>query len=121
MPWHREYRERFHERALAILTAQYTSDPAELAAVIERWGIDYWLVDADSFSPDYLRSPWLTRLQPACERARALLERGGTPAIATAADRCGVLGADGYLLLDAGCLAGAGAELVPPIVPLARF
>jgi hypothetical protein len=120
MPWHREYRERFHERALAILTAQYTSDPAELAAVIERWGIDYWLVDADSFSPDYLRSPWLTRLQPACERARALLERGGTPAIATAADRCVALGADGYLLLDAGCLAGAGAELVPPSVPLAR-
>ncbi len=105
-PMHRDYRERFHERALAILTAQYTPDPAELAAAIERWGIDYWLVDADSFSPEYLRSSWLARLQPACDRARALLERGGTPAIATVVDRCGVLEADGYRLLDAHCLAG---------------
>lgn len=105
MPWHRGYRERFRERALAVLRAQYTSDHAELVAVIESRQIDYWLLDADFLSPSYLLRPWIAQHQAASEEIRTFLTQGGAPAIVETIERCVVLEERRYRLLDAACIA----------------
>jgi hypothetical protein len=106
LPFHRDYYDRFKARAIDLLAAQYTADPERLAAALVRWNVDYWLLDTGFQSPSYLARSWVTQYQPACDQARALLERGSRPAISTL-ERCSVVEDPRYRLLDAQCMLAA--------------
>jgi hypothetical protein len=106
---HRGYYDRLRERTLDTIAGQYTGDPARLVAVANRWSVDYWLLDDGWDRPAYLDRAWLRQFQPAAGEARAFLERGGVPALATFS-RCSVLDGAGYRLLDAACVRDAAAR-----------
>ncbi|ERN41919.1 hypothetical protein KR51_00014540 [Rubidibacter lacunae KORDI 51-2] len=53
-PYHLGYYEQMHQRAIAVINAQYASNPAEVKATIAAYDIDYWLLDRQAFSPEYL-------------------------------------------------------------------
>jgi hypothetical protein len=103
LPFHRGYYEVLRERMADLLAAQYTADARELDAVIDRWSIDFWLLDSGFEKPSYLRSNWLRQFEPASSRARAFLERGGVPLMATL-EGCAAVEGSGYRLLDARCM-----------------
>lgn len=89
-PYHRRYYQEMKRRALALLQAQYSGDPAVVQRFIDQENIQFWVLEQDSFKPDYLdrldwlqgfttvldslrrqqqqTSPWLAQMFPQCER-----------------------------------------------------
>ncbi|MEB3211766.1 MAG: hypothetical protein VKL39_10435 [Leptolyngbyaceae bacterium] len=58
IPYHLGFYDEFHERAVDVLRAQYSADPEVAIAVIQRYGIDYWMLDENAYEPDYLEDHW---------------------------------------------------------------
>jgi hypothetical protein len=108
--FHRGFYDPLRERTLDLIAGQYTDDRSRLGAVIERWGIDYWLLDDGFDRPSYVAAPWLRQFPPAWSDARSFLERGGRPVVASM-PQCIAIEGRGYRLLEAKCLAAAA---VPP-------
>ncbi len=110
IPLHQRYYDLQRERAIDLLAGQYTDDPQRLMAVLRRWKVDYWLIDAGFDLPSYLGGSWLRQFQPAAVQSRAFLERGGVPVLTTLRD-CTVMEDRGFRLLDARCLLAAAEKL----------
>jgi len=109
LPHHIRYYAEIRKRAEAVVEAQYSPDPAVLQRVIDTYGIDYWLLDADAFDPAYLtRQDWLyySSFRGTVEAAIAHLEAGETAAIVQKIPTCTVLNTADLVLLDAPCLRG---------------
>ncbi|NJN29304.1 MAG: hypothetical protein HC824_01645 [Synechococcales cyanobacterium RM1_1_8] len=69
IPYHWGYYQGFRERAIATLTAQYSPDLEILQGTIRQYGIDFWLLDAQSFNPEALTSnAWLRAFGPPMQR-----------------------------------------------------
>lgn len=103
--YHVGYYRQFRQRVLDLINAQYSPSLTEIQDFIQRYGIDYWLLDKNAFTPDYIaRNHWLRQFKPAASQARERLERGDPLALPTQIDRCQVLTTDSLILLDATCL-----------------
>lgn len=113
MRYHRRYAQGLLQRATDLLTAQYTSDPQVLRQVIDRYQIDFWLLDRADFDPNQLaKMGWVRwfRASPqeplAIVQAQAIddLQRGDRPVILQRLDRCQRLTDDSLVVLEAKCL-----------------
>lgn len=107
LPHHQAYYAELSRRAEDLVRAQYTDDPAELRQVIEQYGIDFWMLDATAFEPDYLfQKDWLyqTSFKPAVEAAIAHLASGQPTALQSTLDACAVVTLPQFSLLDAQCI-----------------
>jgi len=105
IPYHMGYYRQYQQRGLDLITAQYSPDLATLQAVNATYGIDLWLLEADSFTVDYFqRHEWLTQFQPAAAAAQAHLQAGQTPALAKLDPQCRVFAKDDMVVLAAPCI-----------------
>jgi hypothetical protein len=105
LPYHLGYYTRFRERVLALIHAQYSPDPVEVRRFTEQYGIDFWLVDRNAFTPKMVKSfRWLRQFQPATQEAIANLERGQVPVVQQAIERCTVFSLDNFVVLPAACV-----------------
>lgn len=109
LPHHIRYYAEIQQRATAVVQGQYSPDPAVLRGVLETYGIDYWLLDANAFDPNYFLQPaqdWLyhSSFNATVEAAIAQLKAGEKGAIAQYIPTCTVLQAKDLILLDARCL-----------------
>ena len=104
IPYHVGYYEQFHERAIALIQAQYTADLQELQDFIRTYGIDYWLLDKDAYELDYAADIWINQylsdLQPTMDAFAA----GATPALSRIPKRCSVIKEADLRLIDAACI-----------------
>jgi len=107
MPYHVGYYDEISRRIEATIAAQYTTDPQVLADTIERYDIDFWLLDRDAFSPDYLTAnEWL---RPFAAR-EAAIARAGRTVLEASRDRCTVAAGERWQLVDAACAIDALPE-----------
>ncbi len=53
LPYHSKYYEQISQRLLALIEAQYSPDPNALKAFIAQSQVSFWLLDAESFQPDF--------------------------------------------------------------------
>ncbi|NJO78245.1 MAG: hypothetical protein HC827_06750 [Cyanobacteria bacterium RM1_2_2] len=104
IPYHVGYANQFRQRATDLLKAQYTTNRAELRQFIQTYGVDYWLIDQDSFSRKFLQEEWVKQYPSAVEAAKTSLQQQKTPALKRLANRCTVSAAGDLSLLDAKCL-----------------
>ena len=122
LAYHTGYYQTFRQRTVDLIEAQYSPDLQTLQAFIQQYGIDYWLIDDQSFSLDRLtQDNWFNQYQPAAQEAITNLTTfGDTLALIQAKPQCTViettpqslseiapLGSDeaqAYWLLDANCL-----------------
>ena len=96
IPYHMGYYRPFRQRAIDLITAQYSSDIEVVRAFIRQYDIDFWLLDTASFSPDYVHdNHWLRQHKPVAQDAIASLQQGNIPALIAYQDRCTVY-SDGY-------------------------
>jgi hypothetical protein len=103
IPYHVGYYREIHQRTETLIEAQYSPDLAQAQMLIQKYGIDFWLIDTDAFTPAYLtRSNWLMQY-PATQTAIEYL-RTDRPALANLPERCTVLESRSLRLLDARCI-----------------
>lgn len=109
--YHTGYYREIRQRAQDLIRAQYSPDLSTVQAVIQKYGIDYWLLDraylltTQMSRPGYVRTDqWLRQFQPVLSQAQAQLDEGRTPALVNAIDRCAVLEAEPLIVLEATCL-----------------
>ena len=103
--YHLGYYRQFRDRATDLIRAQYSPDLAEVKAFIQKYGVDFWLLDATSFSGEsFAKNNWLQQYQPAAREALAGLESGNTPAIARTAKHCTVFDTGEFVILQADCI-----------------
>ncbi|MFQ3637262.1 MAG: hypothetical protein SNJ57_15675, partial [Cyanobacteriota bacterium] len=105
IPYHKAYGQQMRQRAIDLIRAQYTLDPALLRATIERYSIDFWLISRATFRPGTLQALKFRQYPEALAEAQANLQTA-KPILARRANRCQVLQAEEWTVLDAACLRG---------------
>ncbi len=106
LPHHPQYYAVIRDRTAKLLQAQYSPNISDLQSLVDRAGIDFFLIERSAFDSDYLRQDWLlqTALRSQVEAAISELERGRQPAIVSKLSSCGVVSTERYVLVKANCL-----------------
>ncbi|RZM82079.1 hypothetical protein [Leptolyngbya iicbica] len=105
LAYHTEYYRQFRQRVIDLLNAQYTTDPAVVAAFIQQYGVDFWLLDHHAFAPTYVSdSQWMRQFQPAADQATEHVAQGQVPIVSQAVPSCSVFQSDRWTVLDADCV-----------------
>lgn len=104
------YYSKIRERASDLINAQYSLDPEQVNTFIQKYGVDFWLLDRDAFTPMYIanskstQSNWIRQFQPAATEALERLEQGKMPILARVMDRCGVVQTEKLVLVNTECI-----------------
>ena len=105
IPYHMGYYKPFRQRVVDLIKAQYTSNLTTVKNFIDRYGIDLWLVEQSSFTPEYLeQNRWLSDHLPVTQNAIENLKQGQVSAIASLADSCIVFQDAKYKLISSKCI-----------------
>jgi hypothetical protein len=105
IPYHLGYYRQFRQRTIQLINAQYSSDLAEAQVLIQKYGVDFWLLDKAAFTPEYLaNNTWYRQYQPATAEAIAQLKQEKTPALSKVMGSCAVFDRDGFVVLNAKCI-----------------
>ncbi len=104
IPYHVGYYSEFRHRALALISAQYTPSLTQLQGFIQAYGIDFWLVDQDAFSADYITDIWIRQYQADLTTPLATLKAGRTPALKRVLKDCSVLNENRLQVVEAQCI-----------------
>lgn len=105
IPYQIGYYRQFRQRALDLVTAQYSPDMAVVHDFIRQYGINFWLLDRKALTSEYINDrPWFRQYQPAFDEAKASLDAGTTPALRVAVRRCSIFESNGFTVLDADCI-----------------
>jgi hypothetical protein len=105
IPYHLGYYRQFRQRTLELIRAQYSPDLSVVQTLIQKYGVDFWLLDKAAFIPDYVaKNNWLRQYQPATAESVSQLQQGTLPALSKVVDRCKVFDRDGFVVLKAECI-----------------
>lgn len=108
LPFHLGYYQQIRQRTSDLITAQYhpTLQPAQ--NLIKKYQIDYWLIEKNSFQPEYLtQRTWLNSFQPAFNQAINYLQTQQQPAITSQIEQCTVWQNQTFWLLKTACMINA--------------
>lgn len=106
LPFHIGYYSQIRQRTIDLIQAQYSQNLADVQQVIQKYGINFWLVERTAFQPEYLtQRTWLKSFQPVFTQAVTSLEQGNNPALARLTKQCSALETENFSLLKADCLA----------------
>ncbi|MGF1488086.1 MAG: hypothetical protein ACFBSE_13440 [Prochloraceae cyanobacterium] len=105
MPYHLGYYERFRQKTIDLIEAQYTEDLATVQNFIDRYKIDFWMLESSSFTPEYLsKNNWLQQYNPTTKSAAKKLADKNIPIVLEKKNDCQVLEERGVYILDARCI-----------------
>lgn len=105
IPYHLGYYRPFRQRAIALIVAQYSPKIEVVKHFIRRFGVDYFLIEHDSFTPEYLQdNNWILQHQSVAQDAIENLQSGNIPALSTVKDSCSVFASDGFGLVSTECI-----------------
>ena len=105
IPFHVGYYRQLRQRVLEVISAQYSSDLIEVNNFIEQYQVDFWLLDKNAFTPEYVANyKWLQHYQPAATEAQQQLEQGSEPILASSVNRCNVFETETLVVLEAKCI-----------------
>lgn len=108
LPYHMGYYREMRQRAIDLLTAQYSSDLQIVKNFIQKYGIDFFVLDRDAFEVDYIDdSDWLEQFETVANEAIDRLERGEHLILQRSMRRCAALRLRQLVVLKANCVAGS--------------
>jgi hypothetical protein len=106
IPYHLGYYKIFRQRLLDLVYAQYSSDAEEVKKFIDRYKIDFWLIDKKAFSSKYLaNNSSVKQYQDIVKEISDDLQVNKVPVIKNLLDRCKVFEEDNLVVLSAKCIA----------------
>ncbi|MEG5018363.1 MULTISPECIES: hypothetical protein [unclassified Microcoleus] len=104
VPYQKGYYSRYLQRLNDLIRAQYTPDRAVLQNFINQYGVDFWMIDRNALSLQYIKDDgWLNQFDSIPE-ASLSLEQGKIPALASAMTSCAVFQNEIVVVLDASCI-----------------
>ena len=105
IPYHWGYYQQIDRRIRDLITAQYSTDLDTVRQFIQKYQIDFWLINTDSFTIDYLKNNlWLRQFRPEIFNAREMISKKQKPILARLSDRCQIFTAQNLVVLDPNCL-----------------
>ena len=104
LPYHTKYYSQFSQRAKDLIQAQYTSNPEEVNKFIQKYGIDFWLLDKTAYNPRYVADKELIRQYDLAETIIYQLEQNMIPALSVTIENCTVLTSKRIVLLPTSCI-----------------
>ncbi|MFE4108054.1 hypothetical protein [Almyronema epifaneia] len=103
-PYHWGYYTQFRQRVLALTAAQYSNQPEQISQFIQQFAADFWLLDKQSFTSEYVIKNRLLREFQATEMVLQALENPETLVLPKLIERCTVLDMNSRVLLAASCV-----------------
>ncbi len=111
IPYHTGYYRRLRQRIIESIEAHYSEDLALVQHFSLKYGVDFWILEEDSFKPEYIEhNPWLMQYQPAATNAIEMMKHGKQPALSRLTPECTVFEDKDFIVLDAQCIM-VGGEL----------
>lgn len=108
LPYHPQYFQQMSQRLLALIQAQYSPDLNQVKDFIQRYSVNFWLLDQESFQPDFNDSKsYLTELFaqfPAETQPIKTQLEAGTSSALLQVEACTVFNRDGLRVLRARCI-----------------
>ena len=104
IPYHLGYYSQFRRRSLDLLQAQYSPNIAEVQHFIQKYDIDFWLLEAGDFTSEYIENNRWLKQYPQATDAQARLNQGVVPALVGVKETCSVFETQGFVVLDADCI-----------------
>ncbi|MBI4783765.1 MAG: hypothetical protein HY785_20985 [Oscillatoriophycideae cyanobacterium NC_groundwater_1537_Pr4_S-0.65um_50_18] len=103
LPYQVGYGSQFRQRVTDTIQAQYALEPSVLANFIRTYGIDFWVLDQQSFDASALLTSWLVQYPEAIAQAQSQLAQG-TPALKKMVKPCTVSRDHQLRVLSASCI-----------------
>ncbi|WP_088894240.1 hypothetical protein [Leptolyngbya ohadii] len=100
LPYHVKYFEEMSLRAIELMRAQYSPDLNLAKNFIQRYGVDFWLIERSSFNPRYLEENSIFRQFPDVSRSI----QAKNSALEKVAQSCIVERVRRFRVLDADCI-----------------
>ncbi|MGF1604378.1 MAG: hypothetical protein ACFCU8_20665 [Thermosynechococcaceae cyanobacterium] len=108
LAFHPRYYGMIQARVQDLLTAQYSPDPSAVKRVIDQYGIDFFLVERDTFSPSYLlNQTWLmhSSMQPMVAKTIEQLQNTeAKPILMRAIETCARQSTPAWALVETNCI-----------------
>lgn len=105
LPYHTRYYAEIRQRTVDLIEAQYSPDLETVKGLIEKYEVDFMLLDAAAFTPDYVADhEWMQQFQPVTTTAERRLQQGQIPALAGLMERCAAFKTKDLVLLEAQCI-----------------
>ena len=105
IPYHWNYYQQVRQRAKDLIQAQYSYSQTEIEQFIDKYNVDLWLIDKDTFTTQYLENnSWLNQFQPETKKAIANLKQNDKLVLPNKISECTVFQTTKLNLLDTQCL-----------------
>ncbi|MGB3533358.1 MAG: hypothetical protein WBA13_07560 [Microcoleaceae cyanobacterium] len=106
LPYHKKYYSELKQRAQDLILAQYSPNIKEVQQFIEKYNINFWMIQPDAFSVDYVRqNNQISQLNPeAAIIVQNQLEIGIEPILSTLTKNCTVLQINDIIVLETNCI-----------------
>ncbi|MEC4985941.1 MAG: hypothetical protein SAJ37_09580 [Oscillatoria sp. PMC 1068.18] len=104
IPYHLGYYNQFRQRVRDLIKAQYSPELTIVTQFINKYQINFWLLDRNAFSLEYLQNQWVEQYPPTSTQAEANLAAGKTPILATISETCAVFETDNLIILETKCI-----------------
>ena len=115
IPYHFGYYSQFRQRVVDLTQAQYSQNIADVKTFIQKYQIDFWLLDGGAFTPQYIQNNSLLRqyyrsnlnqdkLVKITKDIFQSLQQGNVPALSKVVPNCTVADIQSFVILDAKCI-----------------
>ena len=110
VPYQKGYYSRYLQRINDLIRAQYTTDRSVLQKFINQYGIDFWMLDYNALTLQYLQDYGWIDVFDSTPEAMLALKQGKIPVLAEAMTSCAVFQNGTMVVLDASCIAKLGGS-----------
>ncbi len=105
IPYHLDYYQQIRQRTKDLIAVQYSDNLVEIKNFIQKYNIDFWLLDKNAFTVNYLQNNnWLRQFKSETETAIAFLQEDKQPALLTKIDNCSIFSDINLVLMHTKCI-----------------
>ncbi|HJQ68018.1 MAG TPA: hypothetical protein VKA70_03560 [Blastocatellia bacterium] len=110
-PYQPNYYLELNQRYSDLIEAVYSPDQGQVCRFINKYGVDYLLVERDTFTPEYVTShPVVMRFQDQADAIRERFDAGVTPALPGLMKDCAAFESKQFTLVRADCVCNKSHE-----------
>lgn len=115
IPYHLGYYNEFRQRVIDLTQAQYSDNLDDVKAFIQKYGVDFWMLECGTFSPEYIQTNSLLKqyyrsnlnqdtLVQITKSIAHSLQQGNIPALSKTVENCTANKTSKFVVLNAKCI-----------------